>query len=89
MPNFCLYCDSGIAMKHERKNVKITIHNHKLERNFSVVVPKILGWHCPVCEEVEITDEDDLKRYTYALNNLQLFSNLKTRLAQENRNEKE
>lgn len=60
---FCLQCDNRTALKHGAVDMTITIDE------LSVVVPHVLGWHCPVCGECEF-DDGEGKRYSAALSEL-------------------
>ena len=33
----------------------------------TLVVPKVKGWHCPVCGEIEFVGDDRAERYVAAL----------------------
>jgi len=43
MSKFCLQCDDGTKLKLQTKDVTVKA------RGESCVVPKVTGWHCPVC----------------------------------------
>ncbi len=57
---FCLQCDDGTVLKHTARDLVFTYKSRKLS------VPKVRGWHCPVCAECEF-DDDEGKRYSAAL----------------------
>ena len=50
MSKFCLQCDDGTKLKLQTKNVTVEV------RGESCVVPKVTGWHCPVCGDIEYTE---------------------------------
>ena len=52
MNKFCLQCDDGTKLKLKTKDVTVEV------RGESCVVPKVTGWHCPVCGDIEYTDQD-------------------------------
>ena len=54
---FCLQCDDGTLMAHEKRNLTFTYRDHEL------TAPQISGWHCPVCRECEFDDSEG-KRYS-------------------------
>lgn len=64
MDKFCLQCDDGTALRLETKAVTIKMHGE------SHVVPNVTGWHCPVCGEIEYTDQDSSDRTWAALDAL-------------------
>ena len=49
---FCLQCDDGTALQLTTKDVTVEV------RGESCSVPQVSGWHCPVCGDVEYTDND-------------------------------
>lgn len=57
---FCLQCDDGTELVHERKDVTISVDTQ------TGAVPAVSGWHCPVCGECEF-DEGEARRYADAL----------------------
>lgn len=57
---FCLQCDDGTLLAHGAIDKVIAIDA------LSVVVPRVSGWHCPVCGECEF-DDGEGKRYSAAL----------------------
>lgn len=59
-PRYCLQCDDGTKLVHERRDLVAQVRNHKS------VVKGIMGWHCPVCGEVEF-DPGEGKRYSDAM----------------------
>jgi HTH-type transcriptional regulator/antitoxin MqsA len=61
---FCLQCDNGTKLKLETKDVTVEV------RGESCVVPKVTGWHCPVCGEIEYTDNDSSDRMWNAIETL-------------------
>ena len=60
---FCLQCDDGTELVHERKDMIISVDGS------TVTVPAIAGWHCPVCGECEF-DAGEAQRYADALSAL-------------------
>lgn len=59
----CLNCEqSDMALR--TKDVSIELDG------LSRLVPRVKGWHCPVCGEIEFTGEIDAKRYAAALDEL-------------------
>lgn len=50
MSKFCLQCDDDTKLKLQTKDVTVEA------RGESCVVPKVTGWHCPVCGDIEFTD---------------------------------
>ena len=56
MSKFCLQCDDGTKLKLQTKDVTVKA------RGESCVVPKATGWHCPVCGDIEFTDNDSSDR---------------------------
>ena len=59
MPRECLNCEQGI-LRHAVKDVPYEYKDH------ATVVPKIAGWHCPLCHEVEF-DEGEGERFSDAI----------------------
>jgi len=59
-PRYCMQCDDGTQLKHEVKDITITLGEHSLQ------LKGVSGWHCPVCGEIEF-DEGHGKRYGVAL----------------------
>lgn len=57
---FCLQCDDGTVLVHARRDLSFTYRDHNL------TVPKISGWHCPVCGECQF-DNAEGKRYSDAV----------------------
>lgn len=55
MPRECLNCGKGI-LRHAVKDVPYQYKGH------ATVAPKITGWHCPKCHEVEF-DPGEGKRF--------------------------
>jgi HTH-type transcriptional regulator/antitoxin MqsA len=68
-PAFCLQCDDGTLLEHKTKDVSIAIDD------LSVVVPAVQGWHCPVCGEIEFTEQESSQRYSAALAALRITAN--------------
>lgn len=60
-PTFCLQCDDGTLLEYGTRDLVETIEG------LSVTVPKVHGWHCPVCGECEFADKDDSQRFSEAL----------------------
>lgn len=60
---FCLQCDDGALLVKGVVDKKIAIDA------LSAVVPKVSGWHCPVCGECEF-DDGEGKRFSAALSDL-------------------
>jgi HTH-type transcriptional regulator/antitoxin MqsA len=60
---YCLQCDDGTQLVKGVVDKVITIDA------LSAVVPKVSGWHCPVCGECEF-DDGEGKRYSAALSDL-------------------
>lgn len=56
MSKFCLQCDDGTKLKLATKEVAVKV------RGESCIVPKVKGWHCPVCGDIEYTDKDSSDR---------------------------
>ena len=59
MARECLNCAHGY-LRHAVKNVPYEYKGH------ATVVPKIAGWHCPHCHEVEF-DSGEGKRFAEAI----------------------
>jgi HTH-type transcriptional regulator / antitoxin MqsA len=59
MPRECLNCGKGI-LRHVVKNVPYEYKGH------ATVVPKVAGWHCPRCNEVEFNSGEG-KRFAEAI----------------------
>lgn len=59
MTHYCLQCDDGTKLVHTRRDLTVQVRGR--ER----VVTKVLGWHCPVCGEVEF-DPGEGQRYSAA-----------------------
>ncbi len=59
-PAFCLTCDNGALLTHNKRNLTFTYREHVL------TVPHVLGWHCAACGECEF-DEGEGKRYSAAV----------------------
>lgn len=55
----CLNCEQGI-LRHAVKDVPYEYKGH------AAVVPKIAGWHCPHCHEVEF-DAEEGERFADAI----------------------
>ncbi len=60
MTRYCLQCDDGTALVHERRDIEIEYRNHQ------DTVRDVSGWHCPVCGEIEF-DAGEGVRYNAAL----------------------
>lgn len=54
---FCLQCDDGTFLVHEKRDLSFTY------RDRTGTVPAVSGWHCPVCGECEF-DDGEGKRYS-------------------------
>jgi HTH-type transcriptional regulator/antitoxin MqsA len=52
-PPFCLQCDNGTLLEHTTQDVRSQILGEPY------FVEAVTGWHCPVCKEIEFTQEDD------------------------------
>jgi HTH-type transcriptional regulator/antitoxin MqsA len=59
MSRECLNCEQGV-LRHAVKDVPYKYKGHR------TVVPKIAGWHCPRCHEVEF-DAGEGKRFAEAI----------------------
>src|SRR5450759_2704546 len=59
MARECLNCEHGI-LRHAIKNLPYEYKGH------ATVVPKIAGWHCPHCHEVEF-DSGEGERFAEAI----------------------
>lgn len=59
MPRECLNCGQG-KLRHAVKDVPYEYKSH------ATVVPKIAGWHCPHCHEVEF-DHGEGERFADAI----------------------
>jgi len=59
MPRECLNCGQGI-LRHAVKDVPYEYKGH------AMVVPKVAGWHCPRCQEVEFSSGEG-KRFAEAI----------------------
>lgn len=62
MPRECLNCGKGI-LRHAVKDVPYEYKGH------ATVVPKVAGWHCPHCHEVEF-DSGEGKRFAEAIKHI-------------------
>lgn len=71
---FCLHCDDGTLLAYGAKDLAVT------SGNLSEVIPSVLGWHCPVCADVEFADGHG-QRYAQAVSALQVLAG-KQRAAQ-------
>lgn len=58
---YCMQCDDGTKLKLQTKDVTVAV------RGESCVVPKVTGWHCPVCGDIEFTDNDSSDRVWEAI----------------------
>ena len=61
---YCTQCDDGTELIHERRDLIAQGTHHQ------AIVNGVLGWHCPVCGEVEF-DRGEAQRYSAALQALQ------------------
>jgi HTH-type transcriptional regulator/antitoxin MqsA len=59
MPRECLNCGKGI-LRHVVKDVPYEYKGH------ATVVPKVAGWHCPRCNEVEFNSGEG-RRFAEAI----------------------
>ena len=59
MPRECLNCGK-VILRHAVKDVPYEYKGH------ATVVPKVAGWHCPRCHEVEF-DSGEGKRFAEAI----------------------
>ncbi|TRZ57820.1 MAG: type II toxin-antitoxin system MqsA family antitoxin [Rhodocyclaceae bacterium] len=59
MPRECLSCGQG-NLRHAVKDVPYEYKSH------ATVVPKVAGWHCPNCHEVEF-DSGEGERFAEAI----------------------
>jgi HTH-type transcriptional regulator/antitoxin MqsA len=59
---FCLQCDDGTMLEHDKRNLTFTYRDHEL------TVPLVSGWHCPACRECEF-DDGEGKRYSTLVDN--------------------
>lgn len=57
---YCLQCDNGTKLVHERRDLIAQVKNHKR------TIKNVMGWHCPNCGEVEF-DPGEGRRYSEAL----------------------
>lgn len=60
MTRYCLQCDDGTVLVHERRDIEIEHRNHR------DTVRGVSGWHCPACGEIEF-DPGEGERYNAAL----------------------
>ena len=60
-PAYCLQCDDGTLLVDERKDVTLTIDT------LCASVSAVSGLHCPVCGDIEFSDEPSSRRYSDAL----------------------
>ena len=60
---YCLQCDDGTELVHKRHDLLAQVKNHE------TTVKGVLGWHCPVCGDVEF-DPGEGQRYSAALEEL-------------------
>lgn len=58
---FCLQCDDGTALEFTTKDITVEA------RGESCIVSQVTGWHCPVCGEIEYTDQDSSDRVWNAI----------------------
>ena len=59
MPRECLNCGQG-SLRHAVKDVPYEY------KGYATVVPKVAGWHCPHCREVEF-DPGEGERFAEAI----------------------
>jgi HTH-type transcriptional regulator/antitoxin MqsA len=64
MTHYCLQCDDGTELIHQKKDLTVMYHNK------TTLVPEVEGWHCSVCGECELINEADSHRYMETLNTL-------------------
>lgn len=64
MEKFCLQCQDGIQLKLATKDVTVEV------RGESCIVPKVKGWHCPACGDIEYADKDSSDRMWDAVETL-------------------
>jgi len=60
MTRQCLNCNDGI-LRYATKNVTYEYKGHVTQ------IPKLRGWHCPNCREVEF-DSDEAERFAECIN---------------------
>lgn len=58
---FCLQCDDGTKLALTTKDVTVEV------RGEYCIVPQVTGWHCPMCGEIEYTDNDSSDRVWNAI----------------------
>ncbi|MDB5978378.1 MAG: transcriptional regulator, family [Nevskia sp.] len=63
MKHLCLNCEKA-DMVRELRDVTVQA------RGFSAVVPRVDGWFCPNCGEIEFLRKGDGERYDVALRGL-------------------
>ena len=61
---YCFQCDNGTKLNLDTKDVAIEV------RGESCVVSNLMGWHCPVCNEIEYIDNDNADRMWEAIETL-------------------
>ena len=66
-PRFCLHCGDGTRLAYGAKDLTAT------SGTLSKVVPSVLGWHCPVCADVEFADGHG-QRYAQAVGELRTLA---------------
>ncbi len=66
--HFCLQCDDGTKLVHERRDLRIQADD------LVATVAHVSGWHCPVCGECEF-DTGEGQRYQQELAALRLKAN--------------
>ena len=54
---FCLACDDGTRLQHDKRDLAFVYRDQPLE------VAGVSGWHCPACGECEFDDSEG-KRYS-------------------------
>ena len=62
-PHTCLNCEQS-DMVLQTKDVTIELDG------ITRTVPRVKGWHCPVCGEIEFVESGSAKRYSAALDEL-------------------
>ena len=58
--HYCLQCDDGTKLVHKRRDLTVQVKNQQ------ATVKGVMGWHCPVCREVEF-DPGEGQRYSATL----------------------
>ncbi|GHU14912.1 antitoxin MqsA [Betaproteobacteria bacterium] len=60
-PGYCFQCDDGTVFKPTTRDVTITA------AHITKIAPKITGWHCLKCDEIEFCDKDSSARFSAVL----------------------